>query len=114
MGVIEIGKAIDTYGIAIITAICLGLIVWLVRHLIREQSNTMKDIISMSKVEMKGIQDTMEKMRKTMHKDSSTNARLNRKSITMIGALSEYLNRHFNNCTEKINYKKKVKINEQK
>ena len=98
---IEIGKAIDTYGIAIITGIFLALICWLVRHLIREQSSNMKEILNMSKVELKAIQESIQK-------GNSTNARLNRKSITMIGILTEYLNRHFNGCIDKVNFKKKV------
>jgi len=115
MPVIEIGKAIDTYGIAIVTAILLGLIVWLIKHFVTQQDKTMKDIISMAKVEMKAIGTTMEKMQKTIQKGNSTNARLNRKSISMIGALSEYLNRNFNGCADKVNFKKKVKkSNEQK
>ena len=107
MNPIELGKAISDYGIAIITGIFLVLICWLVRYLIKEQSKNMKDIISMSRVELKAVGDSMDKMQKTMQKGNSTNARLNRKSITMIGALSEYLNRHFNGCADKINYKKK-------
>jgi len=107
MDPIEVGKAISDYGIAIVTGIFLVLICWLVRYLIKEQSKNMKDIISMSRVELKAVGDSMDKMQKTMQKGNSTNARLNRKSITMIGALSEYLNRHFNGCADKINYKKK-------
>ena len=98
MGPIGIGKAIDAYGIAIITGILLGLICWLVRHFVKEQSNNMKEILSMTKVELKAL-----------HRDGKTNARLNRKSIRMIGTLSEYLNKHFNGSTEKLNYRKKVK-----
>jgi len=98
MGGIEIGKAIDQYGIAIMTGIFLVLICWLVRYLITEQSKNMKNILSMFKVELKAL-----------HKGDQTNARLNRKSITMIGALSEYLNRHFNGCADKVNFRKKVK-----
>lgn len=93
---IEIGKAISDYGIAIVTGIFLVLICWLVRYLITEQSKNMKSILSMFKVELKAL-----------HKSDITNARLNRKSITMIGALSEYLNRHFNGCADKVNFKKK-------
>ncbi len=93
---IEIGKAIVDHGIAIITGICLALIVWLVRRLVNEQSNTNKSILGMFKKELKDL-----------HKDGQKNARLNRKSITMITALSEYLNSHFNNCVEKVNCKKK-------
>jgi len=101
---IEIGKAIDQYGIAIVTGIFLVLICWLVRYLIKEQSKNMKSILSMFKVELKAL-----------HKGDQTNARLNRKSITMIGALTEYLNRYFNGCADKVNFKKKVnKTNGQK
>jgi len=95
---IEIGKAISEYGISIVTGIFLALVCWLVRYLIKEQSKNMKNVLAMFKEELK-----------TLHKDSLLNARLNRKSITMIGALTEYLNRHFNGCTDKVNFKKKVK-----
>ncbi len=98
MNPIELGKAIAEYGIPIVTGICLALIVWLVRYLIKEQSKTNKNILSMFKVELKAL-----------HKGDLTNARLNRRSITMIGALTEYLNRHFNGCADKVNFKKKVK-----
>jgi uncharacterized membrane protein (DUF106 family) len=114
LGGIEIGKAIDAYGIAIITGILLGLIVWLVKHFVTQQDNTMKEIIGMSKVEMKAIGTTMEKMQKTIQKDGSTNARLNRKSITMIGNLAEYLNTHLNGNKDKVNFEKKVKENGRK
>ena len=87
----EIGKAISDYGIAIVTGIFLVLICWLVRYLITE-------ILKMFKNELKAL-----------HKDGVTNARLNRKSIRMIVALSEYLNKHFNGCADKVNFKKKVK-----
>lgn len=101
---IEIGKAISEYGISIVTGICLVLIVWLVRYLIKEQSKTNKSILSMFKIELKAL-----------HKGDQTNARLTRKSITMIGALSEYLNRYFNGCADKVNFRKKVnKTNGQK
>lgn len=98
MNPIELGKAIAEYGIPIITAICLVLICWLVRYLIKEQSKTNKSILSMFQTELKAL-----------HKGDLTNARLNRKSITMIGALSEYLNRYFNGCADKVNFKRKVK-----
>jgi len=94
---IELGKAISEYGIAIITGIFLVLVCWLIRYLIKEQSKNMKDILSMFKVELKAL-----------HKDGLKNASLNRKSITMIGSLSEYLNRHFNGCADKVNFKKKT------
>jgi len=104
MGGIEIGKAISEYGISIITGIFLVLVCWLVRYLIKEQSKNMKAILGMFQKELKSL-----------HNDGLANARLNRKSITMIGALTEYLNRYFNGCADKVNFKRKVKkANEQK
>jgi len=101
---IELGKAISDYGIAIITGIFLVLICWLVRYLITEQSKNMKSILSMFKIELKAL-----------HKDGIKNASLNRRTITMIGILSEYLNHHFNGNMDKVNFKKKVnKVNGQK
>ena len=94
---IEIGKAISDYGISIITGIFLVLICWLVRHLINEQSKTNKDILNMFKIELKAL-----------HNDGLKNANLNRKSISMLGTLTEYLNRHFNGCIDKVNFKKKT------
>ena len=114
MGAIELGKAIDTYGIAIVTGILLALLVWLVRHFVVGQDKTMKDIISMSKVEMKAIGNTMEKMQKTIQKGNSTNSRLNRKSIRMVGTLAEYLNKHLNGNNDKVNSRSKVKTDEQR
>ena len=98
MNPIELGKAISDYGIAIVTGIFLVLISWLVRYLIKEQSKNMKSILGMFKVELKAL-----------HKDGLTNARLNRKSISMMGTLTQYLNKNFNGCADKINFKKKVK-----
>lgn len=98
MNPIELGKAISEYGIAIVTGIFLVLISWLVRYLITEQSKNMKSILSMFKVELKAL-----------HKDGLTNARLNRKSISMVGKLTEYMNRHFNGNIDKINFNKKDK-----
>jgi len=79
------------------------LVAWLVWYLIRS-------IMGMFKNELKEL-----------HKDGITNARLNRKSINMqkkllyqFTALTEYLNLHFNNCVDKVNCKKKVKVNGQK
>ena len=103
MGAIELGKAISDYGIGIVTAICLLLIVWLVKHLMNEQSKTNKSILSMFKVELKAL-----------HKDGLKNARLNRKNISMVATLTEYLNRHFNGNMDRVNFNKKDKKNGRK
>ena len=98
MGGIEVGKAISEYGISIVTGICLVLIVWLVRYLIKEQSKTNKSILSMFQIELKAL-----------HNDGLKNARLNRKNISMVATLTEYLNRHFNGNMDKVNFNKKAK-----
>lgn len=71
MNPIEIGKAIDNYGIAVVTSIILILVVWLVKYLIMH-------IMGMFKGELKDL-----------HKDSLKNAELNQKSIDMIGRHSK-------------------------
>ena len=95
---IELGKAISDYGIAIVTGILLALVCYLVKYLIKEQSKNMKEVLGLVKVELKAL-----------HKDGIKNANLNRKSISMMVTLTEYLNRHFNGCNEKVNFKKKKK-----
>lgn len=57
----------------------------------------MKEVLGLFKVELKAL-----------HKDGLKNASLNRKSISMIGTLSKYLNKHFNGYTNKVNFKKKL------
>ena len=37
-----------------------------------------------------------------LHRDNIKNARLNRKSVRMLSALAEYLNRHFNGIKMKV------------
>ena len=95
---IEIGKAISEYGIAVVTGIFLVLICWLVRYLITEQSKNMKSILSMFKVELKSL-----------HRDGLRNAVLNRKSISMLGTLSEYFNKYLNGNNKKVDFEKKDK-----
>ena len=97
MNPIELGKAISAYGVPIITGVLLMLIIYLMKYFMKEQSKTNKGILSMFQIELKAL-----------HKDGKTNARLNRKSIRMIGTLSEYLNKYFNGSAEKINFRKKV------
>jgi hypothetical protein len=94
---IELGKAIAEYGIPIITGIFLVLVCWLVKYLITQQTKDRNTFMNMFQNELK-----------TLHKDSLLNAKLNRKSISMLGNLTEYLNRHFNGCADKVNFKKKT------
>jgi len=74
MGVIEIGKAIDTYGIAIVTAIILGLLVWLVRVLV-------KNTLSQQKEERTYYRKVLTNDLAEIHKDNTKNVELNNQSI---------------------------------
>ena len=51
---------------------------------------------------------------KALHNDGLKNARLNRKNISMVATLTEYLNRHFNGNIDKVNFKKGFKDNGRK
>jgi len=92
-----ISELINNYGKLGMQGVLVILVVWLVWYLIRS-------IMGMFKNELK-----------TLHKDSLLNAKLNRKSIAMLGtltnrftSLTEYMNHHFNGCTDKVNFRKKV------
>lgn len=90
-------KAWSDYGAIGIAFILVGLCVWLIKYFAKEQSKHMGIVLGMVKKELKDL-----------HNDGLKNARLNRKSITMVGALTEYLNRHFNGCVDKVNFKKGI------
>ena len=92
-----ISELINNYGKLGVQGVLVILVAWLVWYLIRS-------IMGMFKNELK-----------VLHKDSLLNARLNRKSIKMqktlinqFTGLTEYLNRHFNGCIDKVNFKKGV------
>jgi len=93
-----ISELINNYGKLGVQGVLVILVAWLVWYLIRS-------IMGMFKNELKDL-----------HKDSLLNARLNRKNIKMqktlinqFTGLTEYLNRHFNGCADKVNFRKKVK-----
>ena len=93
-----IGELINNYGKLGVQGVLVILVAWLVWYLVRS-------VMGMFKNELK-----------VLHKDSLLNARLNRKSIKMqktlinqFTGLTEYLNKHFNGCADKVNFKKEVK-----
>ena len=73
MNPIDIGIAIDNYGIAIITAIILILVVWLVKHLVKQQTDDRVFYRKMITNDMKGL-----------HQDNVKNADLNNQSIILL------------------------------
>ena len=123
MGEIQIIEAMSKYGVElVICAILLGLSIWLIRHYVNQQTEDRKVFVKQQEEDRKIIMGLFQNELKDLHNDSLLNAKLNRKSITMLGtltnrftSLTEYLNRHFNGCADKVNFKKKVnKINGQK
>lgn len=122
MGEIKIIEAMSKQGVAIVVCgVLLVLAIWLIRHYVNQQTEDRKVFVKQQEEDRATIMGLFQNELKDLHKDSSINAKLNRKSITMLGtltnrftSLTEYLNRHFNGCVDKVNCKKKVKANGQK
>ena len=116
MGEIQIIEAMDKQGVAIVVcAVFLVLAIWLIRHYVNQQTEDRKVFIKQQEEDRATIMGLFKNELKDLHKDSSINAKLNRKSITMLGTLTnrftgltEYLNHHFNGCADKVNFRKKV------
>ena len=116
MGEIQIIEAMSKYGVElVICAILLGLAIWLIRHYVNQQTEDRKVFVKQQEEDRATIMGLFQNELKDLHKDSLLNAKLNRRSITMLGtltnrftSLTEYLNLHFNGCVDKVNYKKRV------
>jgi len=123
MGEINIIEAMSKHGVAIVVcAILLGLVIWLIKHYVNQQTEDRKVFVKQQEEDRATIMGLFQNELKDLHSDSSLNAKLNRKSIAMLGtltnrftSLTEYLNRHFNGCVDRVNFRKKVsKANGQK
>lgn len=123
MGEIQIIEAMSEHGVElVICAILLGLAIWLIKHYVNQQTEDRKVFVRQQEEYTANIMGLFKNELKDLHKDSLLNAKLNRKSITMLGtltnrftSLTEYLNHHFNGCVDKVNFRKKVnKANGQK
>ena len=90
-------KVMSDYGAIAIAMVLVGLCIWLIKYFVKQQTK-----------DREGIMGLLQNELKLLHEDSLLNADLNRKSIGMLGTLTEYLNRHFNGCTDKVNFKKKI------
>jgi hypothetical protein len=76
--------------------------IWLIKHYVKQQTEDRATIMGLFQNELKDL-----------HKDSSLNAELNRKSVDMLEtlldrftSLIEYLNHHFNGINDKVEIKK--------
>jgi len=116
MGEIQIIEAMDKNGVALVVCgILLVLAVWLIRHYVNQQTEDRKVFVKQQEEDRATIMGLFQNELKDLHKDSLLNAKLNRKSVTMLGtltnrftSLTEYLNRHFNGCIDKVNFKKGI------
>lgn len=86
----------------------IGVMIWYLKYQTRRQAKREDKHDAIQKDLIEFSQGLVKNELKLLHKDSATNARLNRKSIRLIKVLSEYLNRYFNGCTDKVNFRKKV------
>jgi hypothetical protein len=122
MGEIQIIEAMSKQGVAIVVCgILLVLAIWLIRHYVNQQTEDRKVFVKQQEEDRAIIMGLFQNELKDLHGDSLLNAKLNRKSIAMLGtltnrftSLTEYMNHHFNGCTDKVNFRKKVKTNGQK
>lgn len=122
MGEIQVIEAMDKQGVALVVcAVFLVLAIWLIRHYVNQQTEDRKVFVKQQEENRATIMGLFQNELKDLHGDSLLNAKLNRKSITMLGtltnkfiSLTEYLNRHFNGCADKVNFKKKDKTNGRK
>ncbi len=94
----------------------IGVMVWYLKYQTRQQTKRedkhdaiQKELREFSQGLVKNELRLLHKDSIILHKDSIANTRLNRKSVKILIALSEYLNRNFNGCVDKVNFKKKVK-----
>lgn len=122
MGEIKIIEAMDKQGVALVVcALLLGLVIWLIRHYVNQQTEDRNVFVKQQEEDRAIIMGLFQNELKDLHGDSLLNAKLNRRSITMLGtltnrftSLTEYMNHHFNGCTDKVNFRKKVKTNGRK
>ena len=123
MGEIQVIEAMSKYGVAIVvSAILLVLAIWLIKHYVSQQTEDRKVFVKQQEEDRATIMGLFQNELKDLHKDSLLNAKLNRRSVNMLGtltnrftSLTEYLNRHFNGNFDKVNFKKKdKKVNGQK
>ena len=115
MGEIQVIEAMSKYGVAIVvSAILLVLAIWLIKHYVSQQTEDRKVFVKQQEEDRATIMGLFQNELKDLHKDSLLNAKLNRRSVNMLGtltnrftSLTEYLNRHFNGNFDKVNFKKK-------
>ena len=90
-------KVMSDYGAIAIAMVLVGLCIWLIKYFVKQQTK-----------DREGIMGLLQNELKSLHEDSLLNADLNRRSISMLGILTEYFNKQFNGNSEKIDFEKKI------
>ena len=90
-------KVMSDYGAIAIAMVLVGLCIWLIKYFVKQQTKDREGIMGLLQNELKDL-----------HNDSLMNADLNRRSISMLGILTEYFNKQFNGNNEKIDFEKKT------
>ncbi len=107
-------EAVNKYMAIGIGAVLVACAIWLIKYYVNQQTEDRKVFVKQQEEDRATIMGLFQNELKDLHKDSLLNAKLNRKSLTMLGtlinrftALTEYLNKYFNGCIDKVDYEKK-------
>jgi hypothetical protein len=112
-----IADLVNKYMAIGIGAILVGCSIWLIKHYVKQQTEDRKVFVKQQTEDRATIMGLFQNELKDLHKDSSLNAELNRKSVDMLKtlldkftSLIEYLNHHFNGNSDKVHFEKEIKI----
>ena len=112
MGEDLIADLVNKYMAIGIGAVLVGCAIWLIKHYVTQQTEDRKVFVKQQTEDRATIMGLFQNELKDLHKDSSLNVKINQKSVKMLKtlldrftSLTEYLNRHFNGCADKVNYK---------
>ena len=111
-----IADLVNKYMAIGIGAVLVACAIWLIKHYVKQQTEDRKVFVKQQTEDRATIMGLFQNELKDLHKDSSLNAELNRKSVDMLEtllekftSLIEYLNRHFNGNNDKVDFKKEIK-----
>ena len=112
MGEDLIADLVNKYMAIGIGAVLVACSIWLIKHYVTQQTEDRKIFVKQQTEDRATIMGLFQNELKDLHKDSSLNVKINQKSVKMLKtlldrftSLTEYLNRHFNGCVDKVNYK---------
>jgi hypothetical protein len=109
MGENLIADLVNKYMAIGIGAVLVACAIWLIKHYVKQQTEDRKVFVKQQTEDRATIMGLFQNELKDLHKDSSLNAELNRKSVDMLEtlldrftSLTEYLNKYFNHNNKKV------------